>query len=821
MLPLSSPTKLGRYEIVDEIGKGAMGVVYLARDPLIGRLVALKTFRIGLSVKDAELEQFRARFIREAQSAGILSHPNIVTIHDVVERGDDGMAFIAMEYVRGTNLKVVLQASQRPTLSYVAEILGQVAAGLDYAHSCKVIHRDIKPANILITADNRAKITDFGIARLDTSNLTQEGQLLGTPNYMSPEQILGRDVDSRADIFSLGVVLYEMVTRHKPFQGDNLTMVSHRIVYDHFTPPREYVDDLPPGTEQILAKALEKDPGRRYQRAHDMAEDLRKVVGSVAARDVLNETQSLSSTAMLPRSPLPQISPVRPALVGGTGGVPAEAPGGAGVYAATTALPSAALLAAARASVAAADSPIPAAGPRPSAAASEVVGAKGGAAAPAGATIAELPTAPLPIRGADRAPAPPPPVEKTPGVPIGGSFPGAPTPPASPVPPASPASPASPPPPLAAAPASNQYVAPPPAGLAGPAAPAVQPPAAAAAPAGAAQSGAAAAASPAPAPSSSSAAPRRGLLGRPSALGLLAAVAIGGVLGLGLAGALMMWTRGQETPRSQALKQVAAETVRRQVLSLMADGRRRLEAGDADGAIAAFRAADQLAPGHRGLLKLRTAAEHQQNDQRQRLGQELQIEIKLNEGRQALADRHYDEAETAAQAVLAMSPGNTVAGEILNGVKAARTRAHDRAAALSAQAARPIAVPQPPVAPATAPHEAPAAAAPAEAKDATLDLAFFSQLPEGSLLVYINGSKMVQESFRFYDKSGLFRSHPTTGWVRRSFHLKPGSVEIRLYVTPAGSAAVVKILNGNFPAGAARRLEVRLTEAGDVSYQLN
>src|ERR1700688_1733474 len=308
-----SPSKLGRYEIVEEIGKGAMGVVYLARDPLIGRLVALKTFRISYSVKDAELDQFRARFIREAQSAGILSHPNIVTIHDVVERGEEGLAFIAMEYVRGTNLKSVLQEPERPTLTFACEILTQIADGLDYAHSCKVIHRDIKPANILITADNRAKITDFGIARLDTSNLTQEGQLLGTPNYMSPEQILGRDVDHRADIFSLGVVLYEMVTRHKPFQGENLTVVSHRIVYDHSTPPREYADDLPPGTEQILAKALEKDPTRRYQRARDMADDLRRVLGSVGVRDALNETQSLSTTAMLPASLLQPTAPASPA----------------------------------------------------------------------------------------------------------------------------------------------------------------------------------------------------------------------------------------------------------------------------------------------------------------------------------------------------------------------------------------------------------------------------------------------------------------------------------------------------------------------------
>src|SRR5215217_4900983 len=299
MLPLT-PTRLGRYEIVDEIGKGAMGVVYLARDPLIGRLVALKTFRIGYSVKDVELEQFRARFIREAQSAGILSHPNIVTIHDVVEQSEDGLAFIAMEYVRGTNLKVLLQGDQSLTLPFIVEVISQVADALDYAHSHRVIHRDVKPANILITADNRVKITDFGIARLDSSNLTQEGQLLGTPNYMAPEQIQGKDVDHRADHFSLGVVLYEMLTRHKPFQGENLTVVSHRIVYDHFTPPREYVHQLPPGVEKILARALEKDPARRYQRAREMVDDLRRLVETAVSQDSLNETQSLSATVVLP-----------------------------------------------------------------------------------------------------------------------------------------------------------------------------------------------------------------------------------------------------------------------------------------------------------------------------------------------------------------------------------------------------------------------------------------------------------------------------------------------------------------------------------------
>ncbi|HSF44252.1 MAG TPA: serine/threonine-protein kinase [Thermoanaerobaculia bacterium] len=329
MLPLT-PTKLGRYEIVDEIGKGAMGVVYLARDPLIGRLVALKTFRIGYSVKDQELEQFRIRFLREAQSAGILTHPNIVTIHDVVEQSEEGLAFIAMEYVRGTNLKQILQGDQPLTLQFIVDVVAQVGEALDYAHSNRVIHRDVKPANILITGDNRVKITDFGIARIDTSNLTQEGQLLGTPNYMAPEQIQGREVDWRADLFSLGVVLYEMLTRHKPFQGENLTVVSHRIVYDPFTPPRDYIRDLPPGVEKILTRALEKDAARRYQRARDMMEDLRRLLAERSVRDDLNETQSLAQTVVLPSSPVPPPPPSPVADLGTGTGV---ATGTGGTYA--------------------------------------------------------------------------------------------------------------------------------------------------------------------------------------------------------------------------------------------------------------------------------------------------------------------------------------------------------------------------------------------------------------------------------------------------------------------------------------------------------
>ncbi|MEO8277782.1 MAG: protein kinase [Thermoanaerobaculia bacterium] len=283
-----APQKLGRYEILEEIGKGAMGVVYLARDPLIGRQVALKTFRVGFSAKDQELVQFRSRFVREAQSAGILSHPNIVTIHDVVDEGSEGVCFIAMEFVKGTNLKQLMQKSEPFGYDRLIDIISQIAEGLDYAHSRGVVHRDIKPANILIAQDGKVKITDFGIARLDTSNLTMEGQLLGTPNYMAPEQIQGKEVDHRADIFSLGVVFYEMLTRKKPFQGENLTAVTHKIVYEPFTPAEDLIKDLPAGLSAIMSRCLEKDPNRRYPRAAEIAAELRRA-GSRRSDPVIEE----------------------------------------------------------------------------------------------------------------------------------------------------------------------------------------------------------------------------------------------------------------------------------------------------------------------------------------------------------------------------------------------------------------------------------------------------------------------------------------------------------------------------------------------------
>ena len=303
----NAPQKLGRYEIIEEIGKGAMGVVYLARDPLIGRQVALKTFRVGFSAKDQELAQFRSRFVREAQSAGILSHPNIVTIHDVVDEGGEGTCFIAMEFVKGTNLKQLMQRPETFSHDRLIDILSQIAEGLDYAHSRGVVHRDIKPANILIAQDGKVKITDFGIARLDTSNLTMEGQLLGTPNYMAPEQIQGKEVYHRADIFSLGVVFYEMLTRRKPFQGENLTAVTHKIVYEPFTPAEEIIKDLPPGLTAIMTRCLEKDPNRRYPRAAEIAAELRRggarqveVVAEAVAESAADDNDDTSATQEVP-----------------------------------------------------------------------------------------------------------------------------------------------------------------------------------------------------------------------------------------------------------------------------------------------------------------------------------------------------------------------------------------------------------------------------------------------------------------------------------------------------------------------------------------
>lgn len=272
--------KLGRYEIVRELGKGAMGIVYLAKDPLIGRLVALKTIRPSAHADDEDIREFQARFVREAQAAGILNHPSIVTVHDIGQDEPSGMSFIAMEYVEGQNLKEMLAQGRPLSFEQAADIIAQVAEGLDFAHAKGIVHRDVKPANIILLEGNRAKITDFGIAKITSgvANLTTTGQFLGTPNYMAPEQIKGTPVDGRSDIFSLGICLYECLTHRKPFGGDSLTSISYKIVHEPFPPLHDINPTIPEGFGVVVTQCLEKDPSKRYQRGKDMANALRAVL---------------------------------------------------------------------------------------------------------------------------------------------------------------------------------------------------------------------------------------------------------------------------------------------------------------------------------------------------------------------------------------------------------------------------------------------------------------------------------------------------------------------------------------------------------------
>ncbi len=291
-------TKLGRYEVLNELGKGAMGVVYLAKDPVIGRLVAVKTIRTSQGDDDdSESREFRERFVREAQTAGILSHPNIVTIHDIGEDSESRTSFIAMEYIEGRNLKSLLADKKKFTWDEVADLIAQIGEALDYAHRKGIIHRDIKPANILLTTDGKVKITDFGIAKVASSNLTTTGQFLGTPNYMSPEQVSGAPVDGRSDIFSLGVVLYELLTNRKPFQGDNLTAISYKIVHEDFTPPGDLAPDVPNDFNPIVARAMAKDPWNRYQRGKDMALALYQLKAHLEEQKALQDLGTMVSAA--------------------------------------------------------------------------------------------------------------------------------------------------------------------------------------------------------------------------------------------------------------------------------------------------------------------------------------------------------------------------------------------------------------------------------------------------------------------------------------------------------------------------------------------
>jgi len=254
---------IGRYRIIGELGRGAMGVVYHATDPAIGRSVAIKTIRIRDIHDTQQRDRLRERLFREARSAGVLSHPNIVTIYDMDEA--DGLAYIAMAYVNGPTLEKIL-ASQKPLSgANMLRLLRQTASALDYAHGRGIVHRDIKPANIMTDEDGSVKITDFGIAKITAvTNLTETRTVVGTPNYMSPEQVQGLAIDGRSDQFSLAVVAYEILTGERPFVGEHLSTVVYRIVAEEPAEAQRINGTLTPQIDQVLRKALSKKPEDRY-----------------------------------------------------------------------------------------------------------------------------------------------------------------------------------------------------------------------------------------------------------------------------------------------------------------------------------------------------------------------------------------------------------------------------------------------------------------------------------------------------------------------------------------------------------------------------
>jgi serine/threonine-protein kinase len=276
---MSEITKLGKFQIRRELGKGAMGVVYEGHDPMIDRVVALKTIRAeNLQGEDAQ-EQL-ARFRREAQAAGRLTHPNIVGIYDFGE--DAGTYFIAMEFVKGRELQSYLESSERFAMHDIVRIMGQLLEALDYSHRHGVVHRDIKPSNIIILADGTAKVADFGIARVESSNLTQAGMVLGTPSYMSPEQFMGQTVDGRSDLFSAGVILYQLLTGEKPFTG-SVTTIMHKVLQEDPLPPSKLNVQVPRGFDGVIRKALAKRPDERYQTAREFLDAIRQAAAATAA----------------------------------------------------------------------------------------------------------------------------------------------------------------------------------------------------------------------------------------------------------------------------------------------------------------------------------------------------------------------------------------------------------------------------------------------------------------------------------------------------------------------------------------------------------
>ncbi|HSQ30051.1 MAG TPA: protein kinase [Gemmatimonadaceae bacterium] len=289
-MPPIGPSKIGKYEVEERVGEGAMGVVYRACDPVLKRRVAIKV----MSDAFAQNDDLRARFLREAQAAGSLQHPNVITIYDFGEV--DGHPYIAMEFVEGQDVAELLAHQVPLTTIHKLDIAIDVLQGLAFAHKRGIVHRDIKPANIRVDADGKARIMDFGVAHLASSDMTRTGVMIGTPSYMAPEQIVGGEIGPQTDIFSVGAVLYELLTGARPFAGGPLQAVMYRVLSEAPLPLEVSAPGLPARLNEILMRALDKDPDKRYATALDMANDLLAVRASLDTSASSHATLSLRAT---------------------------------------------------------------------------------------------------------------------------------------------------------------------------------------------------------------------------------------------------------------------------------------------------------------------------------------------------------------------------------------------------------------------------------------------------------------------------------------------------------------------------------------------
>src|SRR5580700_3325325 len=325
--PMDVLQTLGKYEIRGTLGKGAMGTVYDGWDPAIARRVAIKTVSLPAD-PDPDTAEEIARFRREAQAAGRLTHPNIVAVYDYGETTD--MAYIVMEFVDGPSLKAPLDAHERFAVADIQRVMGDLLAGLQFSHDRGVVHRDIKPANIMLTTAGQAKIADFGIARIEMSSMTQAGTMLGTPSYMSPEQFRGEVVDARTDVYSAGVVLYQLLTGERPFEG-GLTAIMHKVLTTEPPVPSQLSGTAPPNLDAVVKQAMAKRPDDRFASAAAFAEAIRAALAAPVAAPVrapaaVDDSEATMVGATLVR-PAPARAAAPPASPPPAPAVPAAAPG--------------------------------------------------------------------------------------------------------------------------------------------------------------------------------------------------------------------------------------------------------------------------------------------------------------------------------------------------------------------------------------------------------------------------------------------------------------------------------------------------------------